>query len=225
MQTIPSKLCFAIAMLVATATPVFGDVSVAQVIQFKLTAAGPMGRSTGSGPVNSITSAHGSLSRFDIKDTFELHRIGENSFTVVHPRGRTYEVFPYSAYHTSDLIASITATIKRTPARKTIMGRECQEYDVRARPSAQAAFGGTLWVAEDLPRMPRPLPESVFGFPLVKNWKVVRGLVLGASLTLDARKDGTTLLTVTTTSLSTNPLPATTFQIPTGYSRSDSSDR
>lgn len=51
MQTIPSKLCFAIAMLVATATPVFGDVSVAQVIQFKLTAAGPMGRSTGSGPV------------------------------------------------------------------------------------------------------------------------------------------------------------------------------
>jgi hypothetical protein len=105
---------------------------------------------------------------------------------------------------------------------KTILGHKCHEFIVTGKVAQDEgpnmSFKDDMWVATDLAPMGAgsmpfgnfgSVANKIAGFPLQMNMSIKGG-----------QADGTTI-TFETTDLSTDTLPASTFDVPEGYTQSD----
>ena len=115
-------------------------------------------------------------------------------------------------------------TVTATGKSKTIIGHKCHELIVTGKLEQQQGpnmqFKDDMWVASDLASMTGATSGMPFG-SLGSSSSKIDGFPLEMSVALTGgQADGTTVA-ITTTDLSSDALPAGTFDIPAGYTKTD----
>jgi hypothetical protein len=121
----------------------------------------------------------------------------------------------------SDEVQDVNVT--DTGNTKTILGHVCHEYILTA--NMKSSHGGPtsvkddMFVAKDIAGM--PAHSSAYG-PFAGVAGKMAGFPLLSNMTMNGGKADGATITIEVTSLSTDPLPESTFEIPAGFTQATS---
>lgn len=170
-----------------------------------------------SGAQQTALYTRGSRTRLDIGTLTYLADSAARQIDVVNRHTHTYSVQPYRAPSASQT----TVTVKDTKQMKMIAGHLCRHYFTTATLASQPGtlIQGDIWAAADIAQ---PAALSVGSGPfaaLQSQFQKIKGFPLKSSLVVTGSPLGNTTVTTAVVSVSKSPLPASTFAVPAGYTK------
>jgi len=165
----------------------------------------------------------GSKFRLDMPTADSIVDTAAKTDTLLIPSTKQYMVMSIPANQLSMLAQGSTATVTDENQTKTILGHLTHLYSFTIT-NLMITFSGKMWVAEDLPGLTASALDTTD--PLIG---LIGSKTKGFPLRIDATVDmpmafGPFGLSFVVSSVSTDPLPAGTFAIPSGYTKTDSVD-
>lgn len=171
---------------------------------------------------NSVKTGYmsGRKSRYDLSAlTSIIADLGANKVYTLNRGAHTYSAQPYSAMAGRASGKGMNASLMATGKTKKILGHVCRSYHLSLTSASMpgSIISGDIWAAPDLPQ---PFASVLSAGPLAalqSQWKKIKGMPLQVLVTVSGSPVGNTTVKMTTRAISTGPLPASVFAIPTGY--------
>lgn len=171
-----------------------------------------------NGPQQTAVYSSGSRTRLDIGTLTYLVDSAARRTEVVNRRTHTYSVQPYRA----PTAGQPTVTVKATKQTKLIAGHLCRHYFTTATLASQPGtlIQGDIWAASDIPQ-PAALSAGSGPFAALQSqFRKINGFPLKSSLVVTGSPLGNTTVQTSVVSVSKAALPASTFAVPAGYTKS-----
>lgn len=171
-----------------------------------------------SGPQFTSFYTQGTRTRVDLGAITYLVDSAAQKTQIINRRTRTYSVQPYRAATGG----KSTVSVKDTKQTKIIAGHLCRHYFTTATLASQPGtlIQGDIWAAADIAQ---PAALSAGSGPLAalqSQFQKIKGFPLKSSLTVTGSPLGNTTVQTSVISVSKAPLPASTFTVPAGYTKS-----
>lgn len=165
----------------------------------------------------------GKMLRLDAPMAGEILDLDAKTATLLIPSIKQYTVSSITPNQASQILGDAAGSVNDLKQTKTILGHQARLYGFNIS-NMLITLSGTVWTAQDMP----DLSSSAFSTmnPLMG---MIVSKVKGFPLDLDGQIDvpmafGPLGIRYVVKSISTDALPASTFAIPSGYTKSDSLD-
>ena len=169
------------------------------------------------GPQITALYTQGPHTRLDIGTTTYLLDSAARKTEVLNRLTHTYSVQTYRVPSPGQA----TVVVKDTKQTKLIAGHLCRHYFTTTTLASQPGtlIQGDIWAAPDIPQ-PAALSAGSGPFAALQSqFRKIKGFPLQSSLTVTGSPLGNTTVQTSPVSVSKSPLPASTFAVPAGYTK------
>lgn len=179
-----------------------------------------MGALMSGAPIPMVFYSHGREARVDFGPETLIVNAANHTQTTISRATHTYSV---STYHPNASV-QVHGQVHPTGQSKIIAGHRAQRYQVAFTNPAMpgASMTGSIWGAPDLPQPPVLALGTGPASQIASEYRKIKGMPLEVDLTMNGSSIGKTTVHSITTSISTVPLPASVFAVPTGYQKTAS---
>jgi len=170
------------------------------------------------GPQLTSFYTQGTRTRVDLGMTTYLVDSAARKTQILNRRTHTYSVQPYRGAAGGQS----TVTVKDTKQIKVIAGHLCRHYFTTATlaSSPGTLIQGDIWAATDIAQ-PAALSAGSGPFAALQSqFQKIKGFPLKSSLVVSGSPLGNLTVQTSVVSVSKAPLPASTFTVPAGYTKS-----
>lgn len=170
------------------------------------------------GPQLTSFYTQGTRTRVDLGAITYLVDSAARKTQIINRRTRTYSVQPYRAATGG----KSTVLVKDTKQTRVIAGHLCRHYFTTSTLASQPGtlIQGDIWAASDIAQ-PAALSAGSGPFAALQSqFQKIKGFPLKSSLVVSGSPLGNLTVQTSVVSVSKSPLPASTFIVPAGYTKS-----
>jgi len=213
-----------LAVATAIACPALADMKIVQVTTIKnpaqeqmLKKLSPEQRAEAAkhgmgAPIRSVTYVSGPHSRVEATSMITLSDSSTKTLYMLNTETHQYSKTTLGAAGGQ---GALNATVQKTTKTKVILGHLATLYHMNLTAGQAGTMAADVWAAGDLPQPPAP-PVGGPAATIAAAMRKIKGLPLLVVMQA-ASPYGNFTITSTVKSISNNPIPASTFQIPAGY--------
>ena len=222
-------------LCLAAPSPVFADFTIVQRTTFDLSQVTVMGSPAsaetldmikkspllgGANGLDITIQASGDNVRCDTPIVATIVDMKKKEENVLFPKTRQYMVSDLPTNQIAEILAGATAVVTDAKQKKTILGHEAHLYNFTIE-NALVTITGGAWLAADLPELPG-VALSASNPLLGYIQSQVKGFPLETAATVDMQAlFGKVSLRCVANRLSTDPIPAAAFAVPSDYTKTD----